>query len=233
MKPDKIHLSASKQTKESFIQQQSAHSYIDTQGVYEIVSTDVQLSDGQWVDKGTIQLVIPTEPTEQVTNYLAYYVAKKIKTYSLPLEKSADFLMFDDSITLDKEHFLSSVRAYYSEVAAGPIIQTHISMTETYTTLNETDIYPTFYRQEEHQKISGPALITDKVALSDQTTWVHIQTANYEGWVAANSVTAHEPKTVPVEASQGQLSESAVASLSLDQAWLEHRHCPGLDASLP
>lgn len=221
MKPDKIHLSASKQTKESFIQQQSAHSYIDTQGVYEIVSTDVQLSDGQWVDKGTIQLVIPTEPTEQVTNYLAYYVAKKIKTYSLPLEKSADFLMFDDSITLDKEHFLSSVRAYYSEVAAGPIIQTHISMTETYTTLNETDIYPTFYRQEEHQKISGPALITDKVALSDQTTWVHIQTANYEGWVAANSVTAHEPKTVPVEASQGQLSESAVASLSLDQAWLE------------
>ena len=51
MKPDKIHLSASKQTKESFIQQQSAHSYIDTQGVYEIVSTDIQLSDGQWVDK--------------------------------------------------------------------------------------------------------------------------------------------------------------------------------------
>ncbi|WP_337190437.1 hypothetical protein, partial [Enterococcus faecalis] len=76
MKPDKIHLSASKQKKESFIQQQSAHSYIDTQGVYEIVSTDVQLPDGQWVDKGTIQLVIPTEPTEQVTNYLAYYVAK-------------------------------------------------------------------------------------------------------------------------------------------------------------
>lgn len=224
MKPDKIHLSASKQTKESFIQQQSTHSYIDAQGVYEIVSTDVQLPDGQWVDKGTIQLVIPTEPTEQVTNYLAYYVAKKIKTYSLPLEKSADFLMFDDSITLDKEHFLSSVRAYYSEVSADPIIQTHIthiSMTETYTTLNETDIYPTFYRQEEHQKISGPALITDKVALSDQTTWVHIQTANYEGWVAANSVTAHEPKTVPVEASQGQLSESTVASLSLDQAWLE------------
>ena len=36
-----------------------------------------------------------------------------------------------------------------------------------------------------------------------------------------NSVTAHEPKTVPVEASQGQLSESTVASLSLDQAWLE------------
>lgn len=224
MKPDKIHLSASKQTKESFIQQQSTHSYIDAQGVYEIVSTDVQLPDGQWMDKGTIQLVIPTEPTEQVTNYLAYYVAKKIKTYSLPLEKSADFLMFDDSITLDKEHFLSSVRAYYSEVSADPIIQTHIthiSMTETYTTLNETDIYPTFYRQEEHQKISGPALITDKVALSDQTTWVHIQTANYEGWVAANSVTAHKPKTVPVEASQGQLSESTVASLSLDQAWLE------------
>ncbi|MCO5427077.1 glucosaminidase domain-containing protein [Enterococcus faecium] len=224
MKPDKIHLSASKQTKESFIQQQSTHSYIDAQGVYEIVSTDVQLPDGQWVDKGTIQLVIPTEPTEQVTNYLAYYVAKKIKTYSLPLEKSADFLMFDDSITLDKEHFLSSVRAYYSEVSADPIIQTHIthiSMTETYMTLNETDIYPTFYRQEEHQKISGPALITDKVALSDQTTWVHIQTANYEGWVAANSVTAHKPKTVPVEASQGQLSESTVASLSLDQAWLE------------
>src|SRR5699024_5277687 len=112
---------------------------------------------------------------------------------------------FDDSITLDKEHFLSSVRAYYSEVSADPIIQTHIthiSMTETYTTLNETDIYPTFYHQEEHQKISGPALITDKVTLSDQTTWVHIQTANYEGWVAANYVTAHEPKTVPVEASQ-------------------------------
>ena len=38
------------------------------------------------------------------------------------------------------------------EVSADPIIQTHISMTETYTTLNETDIYPTFYRQEEHQK---------------------------------------------------------------------------------
>ena len=54
--------------------------------MYEIVSTDVQLPDGQCVDKGTIQLVIPTEPTEQVTNYLAYYVAKKIKTYSLPLE---------------------------------------------------------------------------------------------------------------------------------------------------
>ncbi|MCS5464801.1 hypothetical protein NWO25_09230 [Enterococcus lactis] len=84
MKPDKIHLSASKQTKESFIQQQSAHSYIDTQGVYEIVSTDVQLSDGQWVDKETIQLVIPTEPTEQVTNYLAYYVAKKSKPILYP-----------------------------------------------------------------------------------------------------------------------------------------------------
>ncbi|NRE76896.1 hypothetical protein HR089_02395 [Enterococcus faecium] len=92
MKPDKIHLSASKQTKESFIQQQSAHSYIDTQGVYEIVSTDVQLSDGQWVDKGTIQLVIPTEPTEQVTNYLAYYVAKKNQNLFFTLGKISRFL---------------------------------------------------------------------------------------------------------------------------------------------
>ncbi len=69
MKPDKIHLSASKQTKESFIQQQMYwYRYIDAQGVYEIVSTDAHL-DGQCVDKGTIQLVIPTEPTEQVTNW--------------------------------------------------------------------------------------------------------------------------------------------------------------------
>ncbi len=84
---------------------------------------------------------------------MAYYVAKKIKTYSLPLEKSADFLMFDDSITLSKEHFLSSVRAYYSEVSADPIIRSTLSvLTETSTTLNETDIYPTFYRQEEALK---------------------------------------------------------------------------------
>ena len=88
MKPDKIHLSASKQTKESFIQQQSTHSYIDAQGVYEIVSTDVQLPDGQCVDKGTIQLVIPTEPTEQVTNYLGLLCSKKNQNLFFTLWKN-------------------------------------------------------------------------------------------------------------------------------------------------
>ncbi|THE15912.1 mannosyl-glycoprotein endo-beta-N-acetylglucosamidase [Enterococcus hirae] len=222
-KPTKIVVTATEHSQEDFVEAQSstAHSYVGSGDVFEIHTTDLQLPTTTFLDAAAIHLAMPTDNSIETLQTLAYYIAKKIKTYNLPLDHLSEIISIDSQFTLDEDQLFEWIQVYSPQITGDARIQTKSSLSNNYAFLQNTKLYPSVYRQLSDVYLTGNVLLTEKVELSDHTTWFFVQNATQSGWVPSETITPYEPQVISQSNATGKLAEKAKIYQTLSDAWID------------